>query len=51
MRRQRAYFEPMAILEASVSILSGVLLWIGFWDATSCAAAPWPSAAAARGAC
>ncbi|EOD18609.1 hypothetical protein EMIHUDRAFT_118358 [Emiliania huxleyi CCMP1516] len=35
MRRQRAYFEPMAILEASVSILSGVLLWIGFWDATS----------------
>ena len=28
----RRYVEPMAVLEALVSIVSGVLLWIGFWD-------------------
>ena len=28
----RRYFEPVAVCEATVAILSGVLLWMGFWD-------------------
>lgn len=27
----RHYFEPFAIMEAAVAIMSGVLLWMGFW--------------------
>ena len=28
----RRYFEPAAVCEALVAIISGVLLWMGFWD-------------------
>lgn len=30
----RRYFEPLAVLEAGVAIISGVLLWMGFWYVT-----------------
>ena len=29
---RRRYFEPLAVLEATVAIMSGVLIWMGFWD-------------------
>ena len=32
LRGGKRYFEPLAVLEASVSIVSGVLIWMGFWD-------------------
>ena len=32
LRGGRRYFEPLAVLEASVSIVSGVLIWMGIWD-------------------
>ena len=31
-RGHRRYFEPLAVAEAFVSITSGVLIWMGFWD-------------------
>eukprot|EP00965_Chrysotila_dentata_P213615 6187738-Pleurochrysis_carterae.AAC.1 len=31
-RRQLAYFEPCAAAEATASIFSGVLVWMGLWD-------------------
>ena len=32
LRKSARYCEPMAVVEALVAIVSGVLLWIGFWD-------------------
>lgn len=32
LRGGKRYFEPLAVLEASVSIVSGVLIWMGIWD-------------------
>lgn len=40
-RGHRAYLEPMALVEASVAILAGVLIWLGFWDSLTCAASPY----------
>eukprot|EP00967_Tisochrysis_lutea_P093532 scaffold135437_cov36-Tisochrysis_lutea.AAC.1 len=37
-RRHNAYFEPMAVVEASVAIVAGVVIWLGFWDTLTCAA-------------
>ena len=32
LRGGKRYFDPLAVLEASVSIVSGVLIWMGIWD-------------------